>query len=215
MLNPEIKRALRSLLRTPRASAIAVLTLALGIGACVAIFSVVHVVLLSPLPFPEPDRIVQMWQVNDETTHNKFSDPNFTDIYERSRSFDALAQYNASTVSVAGGSEPVRVRAASVSREFFDVLGVAPLRGRVFVDEELREGGRLAVLVSYGYWQRYLGSESDFSKLELRISRQSYAVVGVMPPEFDFPADHDAALWTARELLPRYPSRTAHNRRVV
>ncbi len=163
----ELKRVLRSLLRTPRASAIAVLTLALGIGACVAIFSVVHAVLLSPLPFPEPDSIVQMWQINDGVK-NRFSDPNFTDIYARSRSFDALAQYNSTIVSVAGGSEPVRVRAAAVSREFFDVLAVAPLRGRVFVDEELREGGRLAALVSFGYWQRYLGSEADFSKLELR-----------------------------------------------
>jgi len=120
----ELKRALCSLVRTPRASAIAVLTLALGIGACVAIFSVVHAVLLSPLPFPEPDRIVQVWQVNDEVK-NKFSDPNFTDIYERTRSFDALAQYSSSVVSVAGGSEPVRVRAAWVSREFFDVLAVS------------------------------------------------------------------------------------------
>ena len=144
---------------------------------------------------------------------NRFSDPNFTDIYARSRSFDALAQYNSTIVSVAGGSEPVRVRAAAVSREFFDVLAVAPLRGRVFVDEELREGGRLAVLVSFGYWQRYLGSEADFSKLELRISGHSYAVVGVMPPELDFP--DAAALWMARELLPRYPSRTAHNWRAV
>ena len=144
---------------------------------------------------------------------NRFSDPNFTDIYARSRSFDALAQYNSTIVSVAGGSEPVRVRAAAVSREFFDVLAVAPLRGRVFVDEERREGGRLAVLVSFGYWQRYLGSEADFSKLELRISGHSYAVVGVMPPELDFP--DAAALWMARELLPRYPSRTAHNWRAV
>ena len=81
------------------------------------------------------------------------------------------------------------------------------------MDEKLREGGRLAVLVSYGYWQRYLGSETDFSKLELRISRHSYAVVGVMPPELDFP--DAAALWMPRALLPRYPSRTAHNWRAV
>ena len=210
----ELKRVLRSLLRTPRASAIAVLTLALGIGACVAIFSVVHAVLLSPLPFPEPDSIVQMWQINDGVK-NRFSDPNFTDIYARSRSFDALAQVQQHD-RLGRGRLGARARAR---RGGLPGVFRRPRRG-AFARTCLRgrgasRGWKAGRARKLWLLAALLGIRGGFFEARAPISGQSYAVVGVMPPELDFPTDHAAALWTARELLPRYPSRTAHNWRAV
>jgi len=209
----EVRRALRSLVKSPRFTLTAIGTLALGIGASTAIFSVVHAVLLRPLPFPSPAAVVQLWQVNDEGGHGQFSDPNFEDIRQRSRSFEALARYRSSMASVSGVGDAVRVRVASVSRDFFDVLGVQPVLGRVFVAEELQPGGAPAAIVSFAYWQGHLGAERDLSGLEAVIQNQSYPIVGVLPPRIDFP--DEVSVWTSEELLPRSTSRTAHNFRVI
>ena len=208
-LLPELRRALRSLSRSPRTSLLAITTLALGIGATTAIFSVVHAVLLRPLPFPEPDRIAQIFQVFEDSGRGQFSHPNFADVVERNRSFESMAQYASTVTSVVGGDQPARVRVARVSREFFDVLGVQPLLGRGFVEEELRPGGRRAALVGYGYWQRYLGGERDLSSLELSIARERHDVVGVLPASVQFP--RETAIWIPRELEAPLTSRTAHN----
>jgi predicted permease len=210
---PEVRSALRSLLRDPRSTAASVATLAIGIGAVTAIFSVVHGVLLRRLPYPSPDRIVQVWQINDGAKNVQFSDPNFEDLRERNRSFAALAQYSSWVRSVSGTIEPVRVRVATVSRDFFDVLGVRPSLGRAFAGEELREGGPPSALVSYGFWQRGLGGTEDLSAANLSLSGRIYSIVGVLPRGFDFPAGSE--LWTPRELEPRLPSRTAHNWQAV
>jgi predicted permease len=209
----EVRSALRSLWRDPRSTAASVATLGITIGAVTAIFSVVHGVLLRALPYPSPDRIVQVWQINEGATRVQFSDPNFEDLRDRNRSFAAFAQYASWVRSVSGTVEPVRVRVATVSGDFFDVLGVRPSVGRAFVDEELREGGSPAALVSHGFWQRQLGGTTDLSSAKLTLSGRIHAVVGVMPPGFDFPAGSD--LWTPRELERRLPSRTAHNWQVV
>jgi predicted permease len=178
-----------------------------------AIFSVVYGVLVRPLPYPEPGRIVQVWQVNDRTARGQVSDPNFRDWHESNRSFEALAQYGSAAFSVTGGSEPVRVNATWASREFFDVLGVAPAKGRSFVAEEQVEGGRPAVLVSHAFWLRYLNGDSNFGSRALTFRDQTHDIVGVMPEGFAFPADSD--LWFPRELLPRSPYRTGHNWQVI
>jgi len=206
----EVREASRGLLKDFRTTGAVVLTLAVGIGASTAIFSVVYGVFLRPLPYPEPDRIVQVWQISEEGKRGpNLSDPNFADLRERNRSFDAFAEYRSGVTSVVGGDEPVRVRTANVSREFFEVLGVSPQLGRAFVEEELREGGSPAVLVSYGFWQRRLGARTDLSSLQLGFSGRIHSVVGVMPRGFAFPPDTD--VWTPRELEPVLPSRTAHN----
>lgn len=209
----ELRRTLRGLAESPRWTLIVIATLVLGIGATTAIFSVVHGVLLRPLPYPEPQRIVQVWQINDGDRQAAFSDPNYEDFAARSRSFASLAQVGTWSVSVAGGSEPRRLNAAAVSEEFFDALGIAPRIGRAFVAEELKLGGPPAAVVSYGFWQSTLGADPDLAAHELRFSGQVYSVVGVMPPGFDFPAEGD--LWMPREQQPRYASRTAHNWKVV
>ncbi len=209
----DIRFEVRMLAKRPGFALAAVLTLALGIGATTAIFTVVNGVLLRPLPYPEPERIVQLWQVGDKDQQLQFAEPNFTDLREQSSSFEALAHYASSVVSVAGGSEPARTGVAVVSEDFFRVLGVQPVRGRSFSLEENRPGGPPAVLVSYGFWRRYLGADPDFSKHKLRSFNQVFPVIGVMPPGFEFPAGADA--WVPRALWPPNPSRTAHNWRVI
>jgi predicted permease len=209
----DLRIAFRGLFKDSRSTVAAVATLALGIGASTAIFSVVYGVLLRPLPYPEPERIVAAKQVFEEGKQGNFSDPNFEDVHDRNRSLAFLAQYADRIVSVSGASEPVRVRGAWVSREFFDVLGVEPVVGRRFVEEELSIGGAPAVLVSYGFWQRRLGASRELSSQRLSFDGRTHAVVGVLPPGFSFPPETE--VWTPRELEPRYESRTAHNWKAI
>jgi putative ABC transport system permease protein len=209
----DLRYAFRTLRKSPGFTAVAVLTLALGIGAATALFSVVHGVLLRPLPYPQPERIVQLWQLNDQELRAPVSDPNFADWAAQSRSFAALAQYRWGMASVVGGNEPVRAPTAAVSRDFFAVLGVQPVIGRIFVPEEQQQGGAAAVLVGHAFWQTQLGGSRDLAAHTLGFGDAAYTVVGVMPPGFDFP--DGATLWTARELLPVLPARTAHNWHVV
>ncbi len=205
----EVREASRGLLKDLRTTGAAVATLAVGIGASTAIFSVVYGVLLRPLPYPDPHRIVQVFQIFDEGRRGQISDPNFLDLRERNQSFSAFAEFSSWVTSVVGGDEPVRVRTARVSREFFVALGISPRLGRSFVEEELREGGSPAVLVSQGFWQGRLGGGSDLSTLQLHFDGRVHSVVGVLPSGFSFPPDTD--VWAPRELEPVLPSRTAHN----
>ena len=210
----DLRYALRTLGRAPGFTVVAIGALALGIGATTAIFSVVNGVLLRPLPYPEAERVVQVWQVGGSPGSTpgrmQVSDLNFEDWQAQTRSVVALAQFtSAGIVSVSGAMEPVRVRAAAVSREFFTALGVQPIRGRTFVPEELRRGGAPAVVVSHGFWQRHLAGRRDVLGGTLTFQNATHSIVGVMPAALDFPMGVE--LWTPRELLPRYESRTAHN----
>jgi predicted permease len=210
----DLRYALRSFAKTPGFTAIAIAALAIGIGATTAIFSVVDGVLLRSLPYPDADRIMQLWQVNANGNQAQVSDPNFQDWQAQSRSFSALAQVgNRGIVSIAGATEPTRVRAAVVSRDFFRVLGVQPVLGRAFLPEEQVEGGAPAVVVSYRFWQRYLGGRRDALGTALTYSNTPFTIVGVMSPVLNYPADVD--LWVPRELEAPLPSRTAHNWQVI
>jgi putative ABC transport system permease protein len=199
----------RTLAKSPGFTAAAVLTLALGIGASTAIFSVVDAVLLSPLPYPNPQKIVRVWEQTASGHRIQLADPNFEDFRTQNRTLSALAEYAALPLAVAGGSEPVRANAAIVSRDFFKALGVQPLLGRTFVPEEERVDGARATIVSYAYWKQYLGGSKELARLRLMMNGGVYPVVGVMPRGFEFP--QGAALWIARERLPKATSRTAHS----
>ncbi|HVE78593.1 MAG TPA: ADOP family duplicated permease, partial [Gemmatimonadaceae bacterium] len=210
----ELRHVTRALLRTPGFFAVTVLTLGLGIGATTAIFSVIHGVLLRPLPYPEPDRIVQAWQLDAAGNQMQVSDPNFEDWRAQSRSFAALAEFQgAGVTSVSGGAEPVRARVASVSADFFRALGVRPVLGRVFVPEEQQPGGPPAVVVSHAFWRQQLGGDRSALGRALTFQDNAHTVVGVMPPALDFPGG--AELWAPRDLTPRLTSRTAHNSQVL
>jgi putative ABC transport system permease protein len=213
-LRQDLRYVVRGLSRSPFFFVVTVLTLGLGIGATTAIFSVVDGVLLRSLPYPNADRIVQLWQVNAQGGTLQFSDPNFADLQAQSRSYAALAEFDeGSTVSVSGASEPVRAHASHVSRDFFRVLGVAPFAGRTFVPEELRPGAAPALVVSHRFWQQSLGGDRLALGKSLSIGERAYTVVGVMPPALDFPANVD--LWMPRELDAPNPYRTGHNWRVI
>lgn len=204
-----ITLAIRQVWRNPQFSAIVVLTLALGIGVSTLIFSVIEGVLLKPLPYPEPERIVRVFEVDGNGRRSRPSDPNFADLKEQSRSFDAFAQFGDDIQPVTSGGEAMRVQVAVVSRDLFDVLGVAPVLGRRFAPEELAEHAAPAALVSDSFWRRHLGSRAELNAQTLTVGDTTYSIVGVLPPGFAFPDGAD--VWTPAELWPITPSRTSHN----
>jgi predicted permease len=206
----DLRYVTRALLRAPAFFAVTAVTLALGIGATTAIYSVIDGVLLRPLPYPDPDRIVQLWQVGEKGGRGQVSDPNYDDWKAGARSFSAMAQFtDAGIVSVAGSSEPVRVRAAVIGDDFLRILGAQSIRGRAFAPDEQREGGPRAVLVSERFWKRYLDGRPELGAATLTFDGDAYPVIGVLPATVDFPVGVD--LWVARGLIPRNPYRTAHN----
>src|SRR5919205_3443036 len=157
----------------------AVMSLALGIGASTVIFSIVDGVLLRPLPYPDPERIVQIKELSARGSRMPVTEPNFRDVRAGNHSLDALAQYGGGVMTVTGRAEAVRAGAYAVSEDFFKTFGVQPAVGRVFAAEENRAGG--VAVVSYGFWQRLLGAKSDLSSARLNILDQSFEVIGVMP----------------------------------
>jgi len=192
---------------------IAVLTLALGIGACTAIFSIVDAVLLRPLPYPDSGRILQLREVNEKGGLMAFTDPNFRDVHERNRSLEAVAEYSGMMLTVTGGNEPLRAQVLFATNDFFRVLGTMPVFGRAFLPEDAREGGRQVAVVGHSFWQRVFGGRTELSGMRLQFNNRSFDVIGVMPPGFGYPQDFE--VWTPREVYPPEISRSAHNWRVI
>ncbi len=205
----DLRFAARTLAKAPGFTVVAVVTLALGIGATTAIFSVIDAVLLRPLPYPDPERIVRVWEQASDGHRMNFADPNFNDFRSQNDTLTALAEYAVTQASVSAGGEPLRVNVAYVSSDFFRALGVEPALGRAFVSEEQRVHGASAVIVSHAMWRQHLKGAADLPRSVLRSEAGDFPVVGVMPPGFDFPPGVDA--WVPRELEPETPSRTAHN----
>jgi putative ABC transport system permease protein len=209
----DLRFAARILRKSPGFSAVAVLTLALGIGATTAIFSVVDGVLLRPLPYRNPGQLLRLWEQSAKGGQMNFADPNFEDLRSQSHSLQGMAEYDAGLQSVSGTSEPSRTMTASVSRDFFSVMGVQPVQGRGFALEEQQFGAPAVALVSYGYWKQSLGGTQDLSSPHLKVNAQPVAVIGVLPAGFAFPDDTE--IWIPREIFERFPSRTAHNWNVI
>jgi len=197
----DLRYALRALAKRPGFTSIAVLTLALGIGANTAIFSVANGILLRPLPFGDADRLVLLWQSKPESGWERLpvSYPNFSDWRERSHSFDGMAaffSYADSTFNLSEGEEPERVQAAYVTANLFSQLGVRPERGRVFLPEEDRRGASRVVVLGGGLWQRRFGSDPGIVGKSIQLDGESHLVVGIMPRSFSFPRfPKDADLW--------------------
>src|SRR5262245_55216287 len=209
----DLRYGARRLLHQPGFTAVAILTLALGIGANAAIFSVVNGVLLRSLPYREPERLMLLWEANDRVRNIHVSHQNFTDWRAQQRSFEAISAYSGrwgGPETVTGGSEPERAYAVGVYRDFFNALGVAPIVGRVFLPEEAQPGTTPVVVVSYGFWLRGLGGNYDLTNKRLTIRDQTFNVIGVMPPGFSFPAETD--LWVSKERIGADTSaRSSHN----
>jgi predicted permease len=205
----DLRFAARMLHKNPGFATVAMVTLALGIGASTSIFSVIDAVLVRPLPYRNPEQIVRVWEQAPDGHRMNLANANFDDFLTQNNTFGTMAVYGYGLSSISGGSEPVRVNIAVVSSDFFKALGVEPFRGRPFAPEEQRLHGAPAMIVSYGYWQRYLGGAADLSKFHLAMEGGVYPVIGAMPAGFDFPPG--VAAWIPRELEPETPGRTAHN----
>jgi putative ABC transport system permease protein len=209
----DLRFALRQLRKHPGFAAVSIGTLALAIGASTTIFSAVYGVLLRSLPYYQPDRIVQMWEVTPRGDHIRFADPNFEDMRAQAHSFQGVAEMYSDEVTATIGNNPERLHAAHVSRDFFAVMGVQPVIGRFFAPEDQHVGASLAALVSYSFWRFQLNGASDLSTVKFSVSNQPVSIIGVLPAGFGFP--DQSQVWIARETDIRLPSRTAHNWQVV
>ncbi|HUE41897.1 MAG TPA: ABC transporter permease, partial [Chthoniobacterales bacterium] len=205
----DLRYAWRSLSKRPAFALVAIGTLSLGIGASTAIFSVVDAVLLRSLPYPSPDRLVEVTELDETGRTMAFAQPNFDDLAARNRSFEVIATYTHSSEAVAGGSEAVRADVSGVSAEFFRVIGVRPVIGRIFSAEK-----NPVAVVSYSFWKRMLEGRTNLDETVLRFADRSFSVIGVLPPEAEFPRNTD--VWFPSSVVyPYYESRTAHNFRVI
>jgi putative ABC transport system permease protein len=195
--------------KNPGFTAVAVITLALGIGANTAIFSVVNSVLLRPLPYREPTKLVRIYSEFPTMQLRKFwlSPPELLDIQKEAKSWESIGAWVAIGQNVGTNSEPLRVTAAAITRGLIDTLGVQPAQGRNFTAEEDRNGGPRVALISYGLWQRAFGGESDIVGKQIQVDSQSTTVVGVMPRDFAFPpgSNDQVEVWVPFQFDPANP----------
>jgi len=188
----DIRRGFRTLRKSPGFTAVAILTLALGIGANTAIFSVINGVLLSPLPYKDPNQLVALKE-ND-------SPPNVMDIQRQVRAFSQGGGINVERMDYTGGTEPVQVRVGRINGAFLETLGVPPMLGRIISPGENVQGGPRLAVVSNHFWQSYLGSDPHLVGNTIHLGGNSYAVIGVMPASFSPPTEHAdvfVSLWAA------------------
>jgi putative ABC transport system permease protein len=202
MLN-HLKFAFRQLLKNPGFTAVAVLTLALGIGANTAIFSVVNAVLLRSLPYKDPEQLVRVYQTSAKRSvvFGPVSPPDFDDWREQNKAFEKIASYWSFSSNLTGKGDPDAIPVTYVSPEFFETLGAESARGRILLPEENRRGSAHPVAVlSHGFWQRRFGSDANVVGQTFTLDRKTYTVVGVMPPGFDYPSP-DTAVWMPIGLI--------------
>lgn len=205
-LKRDTRYAIRSLARTPGFAAGAVLTLALGIGANTTVFSVVNAVLLKPLPYPDPDRIVRLSTASAAVTSSaslsrQVSLPDFEDWRALNTSFAAMAYYSSRETSVLAGPTAEYARAAKVGPDFCRVFAVEPVLGRQFTVDEMKPGSGGALLISYAYWQSRFGGDAGVLAKSIRLQGKVLQIVGVLPPGFHFPDDTD--LWFPADTITR------------
>ena len=182
----DLRYAFRQLIKAPSFTIVAILTLALGIGACTAIFSVVDTVLLRPLDYPNADRLVTIRE-NQLPKFPEFSvsPPNYLDWEKQTKSYESLAAYTGATLNLTGEGEPQRLIGVKATAHYFDVYGVKPILGRMLLPEEDALGKNHVVVLSYGFWQRVFGGARDVVGRSVQLNDEPYQIVGVAPDGFD------------------------------
>ncbi|HJS74454.1 MAG TPA: ABC transporter permease, partial [Vicinamibacteria bacterium] len=215
-IGQDAKLAWRGLLRSPGFTGIAVIALALGIGANTAIFSVVNAVLLRPLPYERSEDLVRIWSAWTNFPKGGVSEPEYYD-YQEIDSLESVGAFlfvHDATLAVEGG-EPEPVKRTFVTASFFRVLGVQALHGRTFEDEENEPGKGDVVLLSHGLWQRRFGSDPGLVGKTIRVEARGATVVGILPPSFQY-LENGVELWFPFTLIPDSPRpRAAHFMRVI
>ena len=202
----DVRYGARLLVKHPGFTSVAMIALALGIGATTAIFSVVNAVLLRPLPYENPERLVQVWENNLPRgwVQDPVSPRNFIDWQGQSRSFEALAAYEYESFTLTGSDASERIGGALVSASLIEVMGTRPALGRGFLSEEDRRGVARVVILSDRLWQRRFGARPDVIGQSLILNNESFTVVGVMPPAFQFPSQ-SVDLWATPAFDPSRP----------
>lgn len=192
----DFRYAFRALCAQPTFALIALLTLTLGIGANTAIFSIIKTVVLNPLPYQDPDRLVVLWEVNPDGGMDQVSIPTFFDWKDGARTIESMAAYRHLNFTYTTTEEPVDVPSVRATPELFRVLRAQARLGRTFLPEEAQVGSDHVVVLSHGFWERRLGADEDIVGTTLNLDAEPYTVVGVMPAEFAFPTSTDIELWT-------------------
>jgi len=192
----DVRYGLRLLAKNPGFSALVIFTLALGIGANTAIFSVVNAVLLRPLPFEEPDRLVQIWHTPPQASFPGIptfavSPANFLDWRARSQAFEGMSAYGFGQYTLTGTGHPEAVRMVAVTSGFFSILRAQPLLGRAFLAEEDSPGRDHEVVLSYNLWRSRFGADRDIVGKNIALNEHAFTVIGVMGPNFEFPISTD------------------------
>src|ERR1043166_5482198 len=205
----DIRYAIRGLLKRPGFTAIAVITLALGIGANTAIFSVVNAVLLRPLPYAESERLIRQWGGRDNTQeHTVVSYPDFVDWQAQSKTLEYVAAYSSSaTLLREGDADPELIVGASASADLFPLLNVTPVMGRAFTRDDDQANAPPTIVLGYSLWQRRFNSDPNIVGKQIRIGSTSAGVLGVLPEGFRFPARAEKTEFL-RPLAPTLGERT-------
>src|SRR5580698_1512408 len=207
----DILYSFRTMARNPAFAITAMLILALGIGGNTAIFTVIRAVLLKPLEYRDPDRLVYLAVENPKkpTQNTSFSQVQFEEMKASASSFASLGAYGRpENFALSGNGEPEELKGARVSANFLDVLGVQPARGRSFLPEEDRRGGRAVAMISTGLWKRRFGGNPAIVGSAVQLESTAYTIIGVLPEGFQFPYD-GVDVWVTRPaewslLPPRY-----------
>ena len=215
ILLQDLRYALRMLLKSPGFTAIAVLTLALGIGANTTLFSVINGVLLNPLPYASPGRLVAMYEKNAGLDRAPISYLNFLDWERASQTFTSMAIYHHEDFNLTGTAKPERLNGLMVSAAFFPTLGVAPVLGRTFTRDDDHAGAAPVVVLSGGFWKRRFAASPDVIGQSITLRGTAYQVIGVLPPGFAFyGVDRDIftpiGQWTDPSFLDRRVDMSAH-----
>ncbi len=199
----DLRYGLRTLRKQPGFTAVAVLALALGIGANTVIFSAVNALLLRPFSFPQMEQLLAVWESRGASGDQRdgFALANFLDVRERTTSLVSAAAYSGWSANLSEGEQPERIEGTLVSPQFFDVLKERPALGRTFRPEEEKSGGDSVVIISDGLWHRRFNADAGIVGRSVRINERSFTVIGVMPPAFDFPQG-GKELWTPLTVTP-------------
>jgi putative ABC transport system permease protein len=192
----DLRFALRGLAKQRGFTLVALLTLALGIGANSAIFGIVNAVLLRPLPYQDPDRVVLLWSHWTNWSKTWVSQGELVDYQEEARSLEHVAAFSSTSFNLTGGGDPLRVRAAQVQPDVFTALGARPIAGRVFTAEEDRPGHEHVVMLTEGLWRSQFGSDPSVIGRAIQLDAEPYTVVGVLPAELRLPLDYASRTFT-------------------
>src|SRR5271157_3332660 len=182
----DLRYSLRLLRRSPGFTVVAGIALALGIGANAAIFSVVNGVLLRPLPYPEPGRLMMVYETSHEFSRSSVAYPNFLDWQRENHSFTEIAAFRGDDFNFTGSGQPEHLSGEFVSASLLPVLGVNPLLGRNFLPQEDRQGSSGVVMLTYGLWKRRFGGDPNILGQAMTLNARSYKVIGVLPSDFRF-----------------------------